>query len=174
MTYKNYILTKENGNKILLKKFLGIKFSGLVISFALFVFGFLLIFINLSHTDFSSVLDGIFLIFLSLLFAFSIIPLSIKIKEHKDKFLIEKTYSFWIKKNFEISKKENPIVLGVKHSRFLSESMILSNKLYELKLSYNENKDMKLNYPISTVGSPWNTPEEIKEIADFFELPFKL
>jgi hypothetical protein len=179
MGYKRDYFLNENGNKVLSRNLRGQKIRGIILCLAFFGFGILLIASNLERTDFSSNLYknlwGIFLICLSSLFLLIFLPLKMKITEYKEEFLIERVNPFWIKREFKISKKENPILLGAKQRRSGGDASIyLGKHLYTLRFSYNGNIINLVNLYFLFSPELWNTPEEIKEIADYFKLPYKL
>lgn len=174
MWNKNYILSKENGKKVLVKKFKDYKFFGLIIFLGFTGFGIPLIIIK-DATIFGSVLIG-----LSCLLVIMVIPLKMKMTEYKNEFLIEKIYPLWVKKEFKINKKEKPIILSIKESPSMYDGLGKYNggdNLCILKVSYNKNV-INLYYSMDFMSvrgaRDWSTPEQIREIAKFFNLPYKL
>jgi hypothetical protein len=175
MWEKNYILSEENGNKVLTKKFPDYKFFGWFIFIVFSAMGIYLMVVE-DYTIFGGILTG-----LGLLFFILTISLKMKMTEHKDEFLIEKVYPLWIKKKFNLNKKEKPIILGIKESPSLYDGVAGpyegGNRLYTLKVSYNKNM-INLYYSIDFMSfrsaMDWSIPEQIKEVADFFKLPYKL
>jgi hypothetical protein len=169
---KNYILSKENGNRVLLKKFIEYKVTGVGFFIGFLFLGALLIFEDFGGTRFYTY--GIILICIGLFICILFLPLKIKVTEYKDEFIIEKVNSFWIKSRFKISKKENPKILGVKIMSLSGDRRYINNHLYNLRISY-AGGEIKLHQSFVPNGySHLSNPEQIKEIADFFKLPYKL
>jgi hypothetical protein len=167
---ENYILSKEKGNKVLIKKFVEYKVTGVGFFVGFLFLGLLLIFADFDGTRYY--LFGIALICVGLFFLLALIPLKIKLTQSKDEFIIEKVNSFWIKSKFKISKKENPIILGVKIMSLSGDRRYIDNHLYNLRISY-AGGEIKLHYPLRTAGySHLSNPKQIKEIADFFGLSY--
>jgi hypothetical protein len=183
---KNYILSKENGNKVLIKEFAWYKITGLGFFIGLLLLGVFLLSFSFDMADYSSILwknlIGIFLIFLGLLSLFISLPLKMKVTEFKNEFLIEKINSFWIKKEFKINKSKKPIILGVKirslqgKIKYIDNHVYkyIGNHLYNLRISYTGG-EIRLHYRLVPGGyTHLSNPEQIREIAHFFRLPYKL